>query len=159
MFPGSGSIAWATPPTARPTPSYCGSRTSTPTFGPTRLRSRRPAPRSTTTPPTATSPFPATSDFGARSPRHVGRGAREIDWRRTLITAGGLNGILNVLLATLEPGDEVVLTDPVYAGLLNRVRVAGGVPRLARLEPTAAGWHFDPESLRAAVTDRTRVVR
>ena len=56
------------------------------------------------------------------------RGVREIGWRSTLITAGGLNGILNVLLAVLEPGDEVVLTDPVYAGLLNRVRVAGGVP-------------------------------
>lgn len=64
----------------------------------------------------------------------------------------------NVLLATLEPGDEVVLTDPVYAGLLNRVRVAGGVPRLARLEPTTAGWSLDRDSLRAAVNDRTRAL-
>ena len=40
--------------------------------------------------------------------------------------AGGLNGILNVLLATVESGDEVVITDPIYAGLVNRVRLAGG---------------------------------
>ncbi len=103
-------------------------------------------------------PFPGQERLRRAVAAHVGRGVREIDWRQTLITAGGLNGILNVLLATLEPGDEVVLTDPVYAGLLNRVRVAGGVPRLARLEPTASGWELDLDSLRAAVNDRTRVL-
>src|SRR3984893_12163731 len=40
--------------------------------------------------------------------------------------AGGLNGILNVLLATVERGQEVVICDPVYAGLVNRIRLAGG---------------------------------
>ncbi len=103
-------------------------------------------------------PFPGHERLRRAVATHVGRGSREIDWRRTLITAGGLNGILNVLLATLEPGDEVVLTDPVYAGLLNRVRVAGGVPRFARLEPSAAGWSLDLDTLRAAVGDRTRVI-
>ncbi len=103
-------------------------------------------------------PFPGHERLRRAVAAHVGRGVREIDWRHTLITAGGLNGILNVLLATLEPGDEVVLTDPVYAGLLNRVRVAGGVPRLARLEPGADGWSLDLDSLRAAVNDRTRVL-
>ena len=103
-------------------------------------------------------PFPGHERLRRAVATHVGRGSREIDWRQMLITAGGLNGILNVLLATLEPGDEVVLTDPVYAGLLNRVRVAGGAPRLARLEPTAAGWKLDLDSLRAAVNARTRVL-
>jgi len=46
----------------------------------------------------------------------------------TIICAGGLNGILNALLALLEDGDEVVMTDPIYVGLINRVRLAGGVP-------------------------------
>jgi len=74
------------------------------------------------------------------------------DWRRACaISAGGLSGILNVLLATLEPGDEVVLTDPIYAGLLNRVRLAGGVPRLARLVPGQEGWRLDQEAFQEAV--------
>ena len=73
------------------------------------------------------------------------------DWRRTCaISAGGLSGILNVLFATVEPGDEVVLTEPIYAGLLNRVRLAGGVPRLARLVPGKQGWRLDLDSFRAA---------
>jgi dTDP-4-amino-4,6-dideoxygalactose transaminase len=29
---------------------------------------------------------------------------------------------------TVDPGDEVILTDPTYAGLVNRVRLVGGVP-------------------------------
>ena len=51
--------------------------------------------------------------------------------------AGGLNGILNVLLATVEPGQEVVICDPIYAGLVNRIRLAGGIPRHVRCVPGA----------------------
>jgi aspartate/methionine/tyrosine aminotransferase len=75
-----------------------------------------------------------------------------------IVSAGGLAGILNVLLSILEPGDEVVLTDPTYAGLINRVRLAGGVPRFARLSPSADGWRLDLDSLAAAVGPRTRAL-
>jgi len=91
----------------------------------------------------------------------VGRQAgRDYDWRtECVISAGGLSGILNVLLATLEPGDEVLLTDPIYVGLINRVRLAGGVPRFVPLVPSAHGWrldvdalaHIDPGPVRAAL--------
>ncbi len=82
------------------------------------------------------------------------------DWKtECLISAGGLSGILNVLLATLEPGDEVLLTDPIYVGLVNRVRLAGGVPRFVPLLPSAQGWRLDmaalasldPHAVRAAL--------
>jgi N-succinyldiaminopimelate aminotransferase len=53
--------------------------------------------------------------------------------RDCVITAGGLSGILNVLLATIDTGDEVLLTDPTYAGLINRVRLVGNVPRFRSL--------------------------
>jgi aspartate/methionine/tyrosine aminotransferase len=76
-----------------------------------------------------------------------------------IITAGGLSGILNVLLATLEVGDEVILTDPTYAGLINRVRLAGGVPRFVpwHFSPEAA-WTLDRDALRAAVGINTRAM-
>ena len=70
------------------------------------------------------------------------------DWKtECVISAGGLSGILNVLLATLEPGDEVLLTDPIYVGLINRVRLAGGVPRFVPLIPSPQGWRLDLEAL------------
>ena len=78
--------------------------------------------------------------------------------RECVISAGGMSGVLNVLLSILEPGDEVVLTDPTYAGLINRVRLAGGEPRFARLIPGADGWRLDLDSLAAAVGPRTRAL-
>ena len=79
----------------------------------------------------------------------VGRqSGQDYDWKtECLISAGGLSGILNTLLAVLEPGDEVLLSDPTYVGLINRVRLAGGVPRFIPLLPTARGWRLDLESL------------
>lgn len=73
---------------------------------------------------------------------------QEYDWKtECIISAGGLSGILNVLLATLEPGDEVLMNDPIYVGLINRVRLAGGVPRFLPLIPCAQGWQLDIDSL------------
>ena len=70
------------------------------------------------------------------------------DWKtECVISAGGLSGILNVLLATLEPGDEVLMTDPIYVGLINRVRLAGGVPRFVPFIPSTGGWRLDVETL------------
>lgn len=70
------------------------------------------------------------------------------DWKtECVISAGGLSGILNVLLATLEPGDEVLMTDPIYVGLINRVRLAGGVPRYVPLIASAHGWRLDADAL------------
>jgi len=89
--------------------------------------------------------------------RSGGYPANSLDWRRQcFISAGGLSGVLNALLALIEPGDEVVLTSPTYVGLINRVRLAGGVPRFIRLVPEAGGWRLDPSTLARAVTPRTR---
>ncbi len=85
---------------------------------------------------------------------HVARmSGVDYDWRRCcVVSAGGLSGILNVLLATVEPGDEVVMTDPIYVGLLNRVRLAGGVPCLAPLIPGREGWRLDLDAFHAAAS-------
>jgi len=105
-------------------------------------------------------PFAGDHDLRAAAAAHVGRYAgREYDPRaECLITAGGLNGVLNTLLATVEPGREVVIADPIYAGLVNRIRLAGGVPRHVRCVPGPDGWSTDPGELAAAVTERTAAV-
>jgi aspartate/methionine/tyrosine aminotransferase len=78
--------------------------------------------------------------------------------RECAIVAGGLNGILNALLAVAEPGSEVVLSDPIYAGLVNRIHLAGAIPRHVPARPTPAGWRTDPVELAAAVGPRTSAV-
>jgi aspartate/methionine/tyrosine aminotransferase len=66
--------------------------------------------------------------------------------------------MLDALFCLTDPGDEVVLTDPTYAGMLNRVRLVGAVPQLVPLHVADGEWRLDLDALRAAVTDRTRVV-
>lgn len=97
-------------------------------------------------------PFLGQDHLRQAAAAHVGRmSGIAYDWRHScVISAGGLSGILNALLATIDPGQGVVLTDPTYAGLLNRVRLAGGVPRLAPLTPSADGWRLDLDAFNAA---------
>ncbi len=105
-------------------------------------------------------PFGGHRSLRAAAAAHVGRLAgRPYDPDTECVcVAGGLNGILNTLLATVEPDQEVVLTDPVYAGLVNRVRLAGGVPRFVPLAASAAGWTLDPGRLADAVGPGTAAV-
>lgn len=87
------------------------------------------------------------------------RGGPRYDGRREIvITSGEGDAMLDALFCLTDPGDEVVLTDPTYAGMLNRVRLVGAVPRLARLTVVNGGWRLDLGALRGSVTDRTRVI-
>jgi aspartate/methionine/tyrosine aminotransferase len=87
------------------------------------------------------------------------RGGPAYDPRREIvITCGEGEAMLDALLCLTDPGDEVILTDPTYAGMLNRVRLAGAEPRLVPLHPDTGEWRLDLDALRAAVSGRTRVV-
>src|SRR4029450_4787509 len=67
------------------------------------------------------------------------RGGPRYDGRREIvITRGGGDAMLEALCCLTDPGDEVILTDPTYAGMLNRVRLVGAVPQLVRLH--VADW-------------------
>src|SRR5947208_3947464 len=70
--------------------------------------------------------------------------------REIVITVGGMEGLLNVLLATVSPGDEIVVTDPTYAGIVNRIHVAGGTPRLVPFRAADGEWRPDCDALAAA---------
>jgi aspartate/methionine/tyrosine aminotransferase len=87
------------------------------------------------------------------------RGGPRYDGRREIvITCGEGDAMVDALFCLTDPGDEVVLTDPTYAGMLNRVRLVGAVPRLVPLYVDDGEWRLDLDALRAAVTERTRVV-
>lgn len=105
-------------------------------------------------------PFLGLADLRAAAASHVTRlsGVPHDPDTQTVVTAGGTEGMLNALLALVEPGDEVLVTDPTYAGMLQRVRLAGGVPRFVPFVVSAGRWTLDPQRFHDAVSDRTRVV-
>ena len=61
--------------------------------------------------------------------------------REVMVTSGATEALAGALLALIEPGDEVVLFQPMYDAYLPLVRRAGGMPRFVRLEPPH--WRFD----------------
>jgi len=73
-----------------------------------------------------------------------------------MITSGATEAIAGALMALIEPGDEVVMFQPMYDAYLPLVQRAGGVPRFVRLEPPH--WRFDEEKLARAFTPKTKVV-
>lgn len=75
-----------------------------------------------------------------------------------VVTSGGTEAVLDCLLATVDPGDEVVLTDPTYAGLINRVRLVGGIPRFVPFDVLDGEWRLDREELGAVMGPRTRAM-
>src|SRR3954453_4422129 len=109
--------------------------------------------------PVSNSWLPFTGDLGLReaiSDVVLARHGRRYDpATEIVVTCGGTEGVLDVLLATLDPGDEAVLTDPIYAGLVTRVRLAGGVPVFAPLAVVGGEWRLDRPALAGAVTERT----
>jgi N-succinyldiaminopimelate aminotransferase len=73
-----------------------------------------------------------------------------------MVTSGATEALAGSLLALIEPGDDVVLFQPLYDAYLPLVRRAGGNPRFVRLEPP--DWRFDEAKLAQAFTQRTKVV-
>jgi aspartate/methionine/tyrosine aminotransferase len=87
------------------------------------------------------------------------RGGPRYDGRREIvITCGEGDAMVDALFCLTDPGDEVVLTDPTYAGMLNRVRLVGAEPRLVPLRVEDGEWRLDLDALREAVGSKTRVI-
>lgn len=67
-----------------------------------------------------------------------------------------MSGVFNALLATIEPGEGVLMTDPTYSGLINRVKLAGGVPVLAPLDFRPGDfWYLNHKKLRECIDSST----
>ena len=105
-------------------------------------------------------PFTGRDDLKEAVAAYIERrgGPRYDGPREIVITCGEGDAMLDALFCLTDPGDEVILTDPTYAGMINRVRLVGAAPRLVPLEVVDDAWRLDPDALTAAVTDRTRVV-
>jgi aspartate/methionine/tyrosine aminotransferase len=78
--------------------------------------------------------------------------------REIVITCGEGDAMVDALFCLTDPGDEVVLTDPTYAGMLNRVRLVGAEPRLVPLRVEDGEWRLELDALHKAVGDKTRVI-
>ena len=85
--------------------------------------------------------------------RHFGQ---QLDPDHVCVTSGATEALTAMILATVEPGDEVIVFTPAYDSYVPTVRRAGATPREVTLRPPK--WRIEEGALRAAVTDRTRAI-
>ncbi|HEY9216546.1 MAG TPA: aminotransferase [Phenylobacterium sp.] len=79
----------------------------------------------------------------------------DLDWASEVtVTSGATEALAAAFFGLIEPGDEVIVFQPLYDAYAPLIRRAGGTPRFVRLEPPH--WRFDAAMLEAAVSDRTR---
>ena len=76
---------------------------------------------------------------------------------QTIVGTGGKHVIYNALLATLNPGDEVVIARPYWVSYPEMVRLCGGTPVVADTD-MAHGFKLQPEELERVLTPRTKWV-
>jgi len=89
---------------------------------------------------------------------HQGRRyALDADWQtEVLVTSGATEALAACFLGLLQPGDEVVLLEPLYDSYLPMIECAGAVAKLVRLEPP--DWALPLDALAAAFSARTRLL-
>ncbi|MBN9563125.1 MAG: aminotransferase [Alphaproteobacteria bacterium] len=73
-----------------------------------------------------------------------------------VVTSGATEAITACLMAVLDPGDEVVVIEPVYDTYLPVIRMIGAVPRIVRLSPPA--WELPRAELAAAFGPKTKAI-
>ena len=74
-----------------------------------------------------------------------------------MITNGGKQSIFNAFMATIDPGDEVLIPAPFWISYAEMAKVAGGVPVTINC-PQNNGFKLRPEDLDAAITPKTKWV-
>ncbi|WP_375419831.1 pyridoxal phosphate-dependent aminotransferase [uncultured Sphingomonas sp.] len=73
------------------------------------------------------------------------------------VNVGGKHTLFNAIVATINPGDEVVIPAPYWVSYPDVVQFAGGTPVIAPAGPDQ-GYKLSPEALEAAITPRTKWV-
>ena len=78
---------------------------------------------------------------------------------RISVTSSGMTGLVTVIQALLDPGDNVVVVTPVWPNIMAAIEIASGVVRPVGLEPRPeGGFALDLDRLEAAIDGRTRAV-
>jgi aspartate/methionine/tyrosine aminotransferase len=80
----------------------------------------------------------------------------ELTAENVCVTSGATEALGAAILATVEPGDEVIIFTPAYDSYAPMIRRAGGRPVEVALQPP--GWRIEREALEGAVSAKSRVI-
>ncbi|MCW6034681.1 pyridoxal phosphate-dependent aminotransferase [Spirulina subsalsa FACHB-351] len=76
--------------------------------------------------------------------------------QNVIVTNGGKYSLFNLILALIEPGDEVIIPAPYWLSYPEMVKLAGGTPVIVTTD-ASNGYKITPEQLKAATTPKTKL--
>ena len=85
--------------------------------------------------------------------RHFGQ---QLDAENVCVTSGATEALGAAILATVQPGDAVIILTPAYDSYAPTIRRAGGAPIEVALQPPE--WRIDRQALERALTAKTRAI-
>ncbi|WP_135077112.1 aminotransferase [Terasakiella sp. SH-1] len=81
----------------------------------------------------------------------------DVDWQsEVMVTSGATEALCDCFMGLLNPGDEVVLIEPLYDSYLPIIRHIGAIPKLVRVEPPH--WELPRDALAAAFSEKTKLL-
>jgi len=89
---------------------------------------------------------------------HKLRNENNLDYNATnvIVTNGGKHSLFNLMLALIEPGDEVIIPAPYWLSYPEMVKLAGGKAAIVQTD-AHSGYKITPDQLRKAITPQTRL--
>jgi aspartate aminotransferase len=85
--------------------------------------------------------------------------AKPVESERVAVTSSGMNAIMLVAQAIVDPGDNVVVISPVWPNINAVIGIMGGEAKPVAMRPTAeGGWTLDLDAVFAACDARTRAI-
>jgi aspartate aminotransferase len=86
------------------------------------------------------------------------REENKLDYKaeNVIVTNGGKHSLFNLMLALIEPGDEVIIPTPYWLSYPEMVKLAGGTPVFITAD-ASTGYKIKPDQLRAAITPQTKL--
>jgi aspartate aminotransferase len=82
----------------------------------------------------------------------------KLEDERIAATCSGMNSVMLVAQAIIEPGDNVVCVTPSWPNILRAITITGGEARSVPLSHGESGWHLDLQQLFDACDARTRAI-
>lgn len=82
------------------------------------------------------------------------------DASQVIVTHGGIEALMSIFMAILNPADEIIILTPDYASHITQTQIVrhGGMPVFVPLAETHAGWVLDGERVEAAITQNTKAI-
>lgn len=74
-----------------------------------------------------------------------------------MITAGGMEALMLVMMVALNPGDEVIFSDPFWTNHPSQVLMCGAVPRFVKVYEED-GFVYNPDNVRKAINKNTKAI-